>query len=68
MTEKIRVVQTTVYEYVPDYDDDFYLQSNITTLDGAMKVDIESLKKGETSIDEIAEEISTTFKWEIINE
>ncbi len=68
MIEKIRVVQTSVYEYIPNYDEDFYIQLNVTTLDAALKVDMESVNKGETSIDEIAEEISSTYKWEIINE
>ena len=69
MPKKIRLTRTEVWEYVPEFDSDFYMSEKITTIEDAMKADQKDIEKSEISVLELADEpVSTNYKWEIIDD
>lgn len=68
--QKIRIIETTTYEYVPDLNEKFYAERNIMDIQGAFDVDFDWVStEGGDLVEVVGEEYeSKTRKWQIINE
>jgi hypothetical protein len=69
MAQMIRVVQTRVYEYTPDLNEDYYQEHGISAVDAALKLDEEDYKEGKVTLDELClnlPQVSAT--WSIVDE
>lgn len=64
--KKIRVTETTVTEYVPDFSEEFYSSLNVTNIEEALKVDERSVKDKDISVDELGRMVSGTIVFEIV--
>lgn len=66
--KKIRVTETRVVEYVPDWNDTFYSNLPEKNLEAAMEVDKEDYAKGDLALDDLRDtgEYTETVTWEIV--
>lgn len=67
MNELIRITRTSIYEYAPNFDDEFYKEHNVTTLEQAILIDQNGVKDGEVGLEELSTSDPTiTDIWEIV--
>ena len=67
--ERIRVTVSTVYEYKPDLDEDFYVSNDVTTIQAAAELDLEELRQSKVSIDELGDvAVSVGYHMEIFDD
>lgn len=65
--KKIRVTETRTVDYVPNFEEEFYQENDVETLEEAIKADLESLRKGDVDLDGLAKELATmSFSMEIV--
>lgn len=66
--KKVRITETRVGEYIPNLTDEFYRAQGCTNIDLAVQADEVSLKKGESSLDELCPELPVVqFVLEIVD-
>lgn len=65
---KIRATETRVVEYVPNFDEDYYKSSKITTLEDAMLADSTDVRKGDWTVAELGDTVTYDVRFEIIEE
>lgn len=68
MARKIRVTETIVYEYEPDFGADVYKENEIETIEEALNFDHNDYDEGNVELSEIAAYSNKNAKWEIIDE
>lgn len=69
MAKRIRVVETLVYEYEPDFQENCYAANNITTVEAARDVDKADYEAGKIELGELCYALPTkTATWEIIDD
>lgn len=66
---RIRIIRTSVTEYVPDLNESAYLDHNVQTLEEALALDLGDLKAGKIYSEELSYDLpEVTFKGEIIDD
>jgi len=69
MAKAIRVTVTSVYEYMPNLEENEYLDKGITTIAEALELDRRDCAAGKISADELSFNLpKTTAVWEIVED
>lgn len=66
MVRKIRVTETRVLEYIPDYTEEFYSSLNVTNIEDALEADAKSIRDKDINIDELGPMVEREIKFEIV--
>jgi hypothetical protein len=68
MPKRIRIVETVVYDYEPDFAENCYAANNITTVEAALEVDKADYEAHKISLGELCYNLPThSTVWEIID-
>jgi len=68
VTKKIRVTETRIYEYTPDFDDEAYQGAGINDLEAALEFDKECVLDGEVGPVELGDDLPRVIHvWEIVD-
>lgn len=65
---RIRVTETRIVEYVPDFNDAYYKSHEITTLEAAMLADSLDVKNGNWTVQELGKTATYDVRFEITEE
>lgn len=68
MGKKIRVVETRIFEYIPDIQDLSYADQDCRTVEEAMAIDERDVKKREIDLLELDEQPIIERAWFIVND
>jgi hypothetical protein len=64
---KIRLTVTSVYEYNPNFEEDYYVENEVTTIEKALEVDLRDLVNGLVDADMLSKELpKVSFDMKII--
>lgn len=66
MPKIIRVTETRVAEYVPDFAEEFYSKLEEHTLEAAIEADKVDYAKGDVTVNELDPKATLTTVWEIV--
>lgn len=67
---KIQAIETRVYEYEPDLDDEFYAERDVKTIEGALKADKEFFDKQGTKemTDYLDDQPTVSVVWQLLGD
>lgn len=66
---KIRVTETRIWEYVPDLNDDFYVEHECKNFIQALQVDKKCYEDGDIYLDDLTPDLpETSTTWELIQD